>query len=208
MAKDKKSFLIYCDIIKAIDHLTNEEKGILFQHLLEYVNDMNPILEDRLLLGCWKPIELQLKRDLIKYESIRERNANNGSLGGRPKKPKKPNGLIGNPTEPKKADTDNVTVNDTDKGIDNDEDKSNLYRKIDDIATDYKKNKRLIDVLINSKKSIFDSEAEIFNDLDEFVIYLKSSDQTVKQEKDFKTHFLNWKKKKSSAKKESTLEIN
>ncbi len=116
MAKDKKSFLIYCDIINTIDHLTNEEKGILFQHLLEYVNDMNPILEDRLLLTAWKPIEQQLKRDLKKYENTCNRNSKNGALGGRPKnptKPKKPSGLNRNPTKPKKADTDK------DKDIDN-----------------------------------------------------------------------------------------
>tara|TARA_R110001606_G_scaffold91591_1_gene204227 strand:+ start:2204 stop:2866 length:663 start_codon:yes stop_codon:yes gene_type:complete len=114
MAKDKKSFLIYCDIIHTIQHLTDEEKGKLFQHLLEYVNDLNPVLEDRLLLIAWKPIELQLKRDLVKYESICDRNSKNGSLGGRPKKPKKPNGLFGNPDKPKKADTDTDTDTDTD----------------------------------------------------------------------------------------------
>jgi len=114
MAKDKKSFLIYCDIIHTIQHLTDEEKGKLFQHLLEYVNDLNPVLEDRLLLIAWKPIELQLKRDLVKYESICDRNSKNGSLGGRPKKPKKPSGLIENPDKPKKADTDTDTDTDTD----------------------------------------------------------------------------------------------
>lgn len=119
MAKDKKSFLIYCDLIHSVEHLTDEEKGRLFQHLLEYVNDMSPVLTDRMLLGSWKPIELQLKRDLVKYESIRERNSKNGSKGGRPKEPKEPNGLIGNPSEPKKADTvtDTVTDNDTVKDI-------------------------------------------------------------------------------------------
>jgi len=32
------------DIIENIYHLTNEEKGMLFTHLLEYVNDLNPVL--------------------------------------------------------------------------------------------------------------------------------------------------------------------
>ena len=72
MAENKKSFLIYCDIIHSIDHLTNEEKGLLFQHLLEYVNDMNPVLEDRLLITACKPIERQLKRDLVKWEQKQE----------------------------------------------------------------------------------------------------------------------------------------
>lgn len=78
MAENKKSFLLYCDLITSISHLTNEEKGILFQHLLEYVNDMNPVLEDRLLLTAWKPIEVQLKRDLIKFEEVREKRSEAG----------------------------------------------------------------------------------------------------------------------------------
>jgi hypothetical protein len=117
MAENKKSFLIYCDIIHTVEHLTDEEKGKLFQHLLDYVNDKNPILTDRLLAAVFEPIKQQLKRDLVKYEGICNRNSKNGALGGRPKKPKKPNGLIENPTEPKKADTDTDT--DTDNVKDN-----------------------------------------------------------------------------------------
>ena len=64
MAENKKSFVLYADLIKSIEHLTNEEKGVLFNHLLEYVNDKNPILEDRLVLTAWKPIELQLKTEI------------------------------------------------------------------------------------------------------------------------------------------------
>lgn len=78
MANGKKSFVIYCDIIHSIDHLTNSEKGQLFQHLLEYVNDMKPVLEDRVLLSAWKPIERQLKRDLEKWEGIREKRSKAG----------------------------------------------------------------------------------------------------------------------------------
>lgn len=81
MAENKKSFVLYCDLIKTIEHLTNEEKGILFQHLLEYVNDMNPILEDRLLLTAWKPIEVQLKKDLIKFEERKEKLSEYGKKG-------------------------------------------------------------------------------------------------------------------------------
>jgi hypothetical protein len=114
MAENKKSFLIYCDIIHTVQHLTDEEKGKLFQHLLEYVNDLNPILNDRLLTAVFEPIKQQLKRDLVKYENICNRNSRNGSLGGRPKKPKKPSGLFENPEKPKKADTDTDTDIDKD----------------------------------------------------------------------------------------------
>lgn len=81
MAEDKKSFLLYADLLKSIDHLTNEEKGVLFTHLLEYVNDKNPVLEDRLVLTAWKPIELQLKRDLNKYEKTKEEKSISGRIG-------------------------------------------------------------------------------------------------------------------------------
>jgi len=81
MAEGKKGFLLYADIIYTIEHLTNEEKGLLFQHLLEYVNDMNPTLEDRILLIAWKPIERQLKRDLQKYEGKKEERSRAGKLG-------------------------------------------------------------------------------------------------------------------------------
>jgi len=78
MAENKKSFVLYSDLIKSIEHLTNEEKGILFNHLLEYVNDKNPILTDRLILTAWKPIELQLKRDLIKFEQVKIKRSDAG----------------------------------------------------------------------------------------------------------------------------------
>ena len=78
MATDKKSFILYADLIDNIDHLTNEEKGILFTHLLHYVNDKNPVLEDRLILTAWKPIERQLKRDLKKFEQIKSKRSDAG----------------------------------------------------------------------------------------------------------------------------------
>jgi len=81
MAENKKSFVLYADLLRSIDHLTNEEKGILFNHLLEYVNDKNPVLTDRIILTAWKPIELQLKRDLHEWEVIKVDRSKSGVLG-------------------------------------------------------------------------------------------------------------------------------
>lgn len=78
MAHGKKSFVLYADMLQCIEHLTNEEKGILFNHLLQYVNDMKPVLTDRLLLTAWKPIELSLKRDLAKFEEVKKKRSNAG----------------------------------------------------------------------------------------------------------------------------------
>ena len=85
MAKDKKSFVLYADLLKSVDHLTDEELGRLFKHMLEYVNDLNPVLDDRLLLTAWKPIERSLKEDLKKWEEIRTKRAKAGAKGGKAK---------------------------------------------------------------------------------------------------------------------------
>jgi hypothetical protein len=124
MAKDKKSFILYADLIKSIEHLTNEEKGILFNHLLLYVNDKNPILEDRLILTAWKPIELQLKRDLIKFEEVKIKRSEAGKRSAELRALKNDEQNLTNSTSvdfdeqsstnPTVNDTVNVTVNDND----------------------------------------------------------------------------------------------
>jgi len=117
MAENKKSFVLYADLIKNIEHLTNEEKGILFNHLLEYVNDKKPILEDRLILTAWKPIEAQLKRDLVKFEEVKQKRSEAGKRSAElralkideqtPTNPTSVESVKQTPTNP----TDNVTVN-------------------------------------------------------------------------------------------------
>ena len=77
MAENKKSFLLYCDLIHTISIMPNEKAGELFKHILEYVNDKNPITDDLLIQLTFEPIKQSLKRDLIKYENIRERNVVN-----------------------------------------------------------------------------------------------------------------------------------
>jgi hypothetical protein len=46
MAKDKNSFLLYCDIIHTVEKLDDVQAGKLFKHLLKYVNDQNPTPEN------------------------------------------------------------------------------------------------------------------------------------------------------------------
>ena len=106
MATDKKSFLIYCDIIHTVEQLTDEQAGNLFKHLLRYVNDLNPQSDSVITKIAFEPIKQALKRDLDKYESIRKRNSENGSKGGRPNKPKETQTTQPFPKKPKKADSD------------------------------------------------------------------------------------------------------
>lgn len=114
MAKNKKSFVLYCDMIYTVELLEDEQAGQLLKMILAYVNDQNPDTDNLLLQVAFEPIKRQLKRDLKNYEERAQRSRTNGKLGGRPSKnPKKPSGLIKNPDEPKKPDNDNVNVNDS-----------------------------------------------------------------------------------------------
>jgi len=112
MAENKNSFVLYCDLIHTVNQLPDDKAGELFKHILSYVNDEDPTTDDIIINISFEPIKQQLKRDLKKYEGICKRNSENGKKGGRPKKPKKPTGLNENPTEPKKADSDNDSDND------------------------------------------------------------------------------------------------
>ena len=116
MAKDKKSFLLYVDLIHTIEKLTDEQAGKLFKHVLRYVNDKNPE-SDQFTEVVFEPIKQTLKRDLEKYEGIRERNSENAK--------KRWNATASDripemPTLTKNADSDSDSdsVNDINKNID------------------------------------------------------------------------------------------
>jgi hypothetical protein len=74
MAKDKKSVVLYCDIIHTVEELNDEEAGKLFKHYLRYINDLNPAAPDKLTQVVFEPIKQNLKRDLKKWEKKSERN--------------------------------------------------------------------------------------------------------------------------------------
>lgn len=81
MAEGKKSFLLYADYIHTFEHLTDEEAGKLVKVLFQYVNDLNPDIEDRVLKIAFEPIKRQLKRDLTDWENEKEKRSDNASLG-------------------------------------------------------------------------------------------------------------------------------
>jgi hypothetical protein len=82
MAENKKSFILYCDLIHTIEKLPDEKAGQLFKHILKYVNDKNPIIEDDLILELvFEPIKQQLKRDLDAWEINKYDKSQSGILG-------------------------------------------------------------------------------------------------------------------------------
>ena len=113
MAKDKKSFILYADLITVVTKLVLKDRenktnyaGELFLTILEFVNDKEPIPLDFIVEMAFEPIKLSLKRDLKKYETYIEKQVSNGKKGGRPKKSEITQPLI---SEPKKADSVNVS---------------------------------------------------------------------------------------------------
>ncbi len=69
MAKDKKSFLLYTDLIHTLEKMSNEKAGELFKHIMRYVNDLDPKTDDLIIDLTFEPIKQQLKRDLKNYEN-------------------------------------------------------------------------------------------------------------------------------------------
>jgi hypothetical protein len=80
MAENKKSVLLYCDILHTVKDLSDEEAGRLFKHYLLYINDFNPEPIDRLTGLLFEPIKQNLKRDLKKWEDKSLKNKENALL--------------------------------------------------------------------------------------------------------------------------------
>lgn len=111
MAENKKSFLLYCDLIHTVKKMPKEKAGELFMHILEYVNDLEPNTDDLIIQLTFEPIRQSLKRDLEKYERIRLKNKENAD-----KRWNKNNTTECDRIQPnaKNADNDNDNVSDSD----------------------------------------------------------------------------------------------
>mgnify|MGYP000856260872 CR=1 FL=1 len=136
MAENKKSFIAYCDWGEIFGMLTDEEAGKMIKHLFAYVNDRNPKFEEgeRILKIAFEPIKLQLKRDLTKYEEIREKRIEAGRSGGKKsgkvRKQKEANEASASNSKQKEAnEAVNVNVNDNVTVNDNDIIKEKIYKK-------------------------------------------------------------------------------
>ncbi|MBA3664013.1 MAG: hypothetical protein H0W61_07375 [Bacteroidetes bacterium] len=88
MAENKKSFVLYTDMLLTIEHLPDEVAGQLLKTVLLYVNDKNPEPTDILLKIAFEPIKQQLKRDLRKYEEKKKNWSDAGKASAASKKAK------------------------------------------------------------------------------------------------------------------------
>ena len=76
----KEGFLLYCNIIHTVKKLPKDKIGELFITILEYVNDMNPEVNDLNIALVFEPIKQSLKKDLIKYRAKCEKNKENAEI--------------------------------------------------------------------------------------------------------------------------------
>ena len=124
MADNKKSFILYTDLKSVVEKLITKDRedgtnntGELFYHILKYVNDEDPKPSNFIIEMAFEPIKLQLKRDLIKYEEIKEKNRQN-ALSRWGKARKKDSKDMQSYATAKDRIISNA--NDADNGIDND----------------------------------------------------------------------------------------
>ena len=69
MAENKNSFILHVDLIHTLRKMTSEKRGDLFLHILEYVNDENPVTDDLIIELTFEPI----KQQLIKFNKSQRR---------------------------------------------------------------------------------------------------------------------------------------
>jgi len=113
MAADKKSFVLYADLQHTVKHLTDEQAGNLFKHILSYVNDESPVTDNPITKIAFEPIKQQLKRDLDKWGTTKEGRSKAGKASAEARRLKREQELT-NSTNVKnvKQTSTNPTVND------------------------------------------------------------------------------------------------
>jgi hypothetical protein len=132
MAENKKSFILYCDIIHTIEKLDDVDAGKLFKHVLEYVNDMNPETDHLITQIAFEPIKQQLKRDLDKWDVKHKQRIEAGRKSAENRKRN-----ATNVNERSISSTDNVIVNDNENDIL--KRKNILKKKLDEYVKEYGK---------------------------------------------------------------------
>lgn len=86
MATDKKSFVLYCDYKEIFNELSDADAGQLIKHIMDYVNDENPVSENPFVKLSFIPIKSQLKRDLVKYEDKKQQWSEAGKASAEKKR--------------------------------------------------------------------------------------------------------------------------
>jgi hypothetical protein len=195
MAENKKSFILYCDLINSLNDLTREEKGELFETILDYVNDKNPVVTNRYVKIAFEPIKQQLKRDLRKFEAKKQLRVDAGKKGAEVRWQKI--ATDGNATNEMAKmpvnDNDNDNVNDTvNVNVISHEDKpKNMSELIAGWYNDLPNSSHIETICMNFKMT----KPQVLLKIPEFK---KAMDLTYPGYDKFINHFKNWLRKSST----------
>lgn len=77
----KSSFILYTEIADVIKELTNEQKGVLFQAILDYQLGNEIMISDSIVRIAFIPIKQNLDRNAEKWERIRLKRSEAGKKG-------------------------------------------------------------------------------------------------------------------------------
>ncbi len=179
MANGKKSFIAYCSWMEIFEELSDEEAGQLVKHLFKYVNDLDPVCEDKLIRTNFISIKQSLKRDLKKWDKYIEKQTINGQKGGRPKKPKETQKTQAFISKPKKADSVSVSVNASTK-------ESFMLFKHQISQKDHESWRESFYILFKLKPKTLETI------LDKFINHAIAGETNYTSFREFKIHFRNW----------------
>ncbi len=131
--ENKKSFVLYSDLIHTVEKLPDDKAGQLFKTILEYVNDNDPVIDDLIVSISFEPIKQQLKRDLERWANIKEDRSKAGKASAEARRIKKLEEST-NPTHVDSVEQDStnptVSVNETVTVTVNDRKESISARKL------------------------------------------------------------------------------
>ena len=186
--KEKQSFVFYRDWSDVISKFDASVQLEIYQSIIEYAFDEKTIEMQPTTMIAFGFIKPQIDRDTKKYNAIIERNRENGKYGGRPKKPKKPNGIFGNP---KNLDNDNDNDNDNESENDLKElSPDSELKKTEEVFSIIDQDKDWKNRVIKYHK--LKSEIQLDSFVDTFYSKLKSEGINYKSVSDTKKHFSSW----------------
>lgn len=200
MAEGKKSFSLYTDLIKLVngsnvhdvevEPMTDEEAGQLFKWILEYVNDLHPVIPRNIRFAV-ATVKKQLDEDLERWKMICEKNRQNISNYW---KTKQSENIRSNTTEyePIPNDTKNTDKDkDKDKDINNKENTTLINKSVKEKST----TSRFIPPTLEEIKSYCDERNNLV-DSERFYDFYSSKGWMVGKNKmkDWKAAIRTWEK--------------
>ena len=152
---------MYTDQREVFDELSDEDAGKLIKHIFAYVNDEDPITEDKLIKVAFLPIKTQLKRDLKIWDEKKEQRAEAGKKGGLAKSSNAKQSLA----KPSNATNDvaNLAVNVNVNGNVNDINKETLI-SLDEVEVEMSKEKPMHRPFFNRMQEIYNLDEKKINE--------------------------------------------